>query len=85
MMNEYEKKGDENEIIILKAKTFLKEGCQVHIKLKRGMWKNGFIKELKGEYFLIDERLEGSLTIFYSECLNIERYVQKGGNQNDFK
>ena len=67
---------NEQDIILLhkKADAYFVLGNLVHIKFCEGHWKRGVIKEVKDEFFLLDERLEGIMPIFFQEIISIEKF-----------
>lgn len=67
---------DELKILHGKAKYFYDAGRPVHIKFKKGYWKNGNITELSSDFFIIDEFLEGNLPVFFLEIEKIDEYTK---------
>ena len=72
-----EKIDDARTIIQKKADAFwvLKE--KVHISLTNGNWKRWIIKDIKSDFFILDESLEGNQPIFFVEVRSIEKYTPK--------
>ena len=70
---------EQNEIDILKQKVniFYKNMTLVHISLKNGFWKRGYITELSADFFMLDETLEGLQPIFFQELKNIEPWRKR--------
>lgn len=48
----------------------------VHVVLSSGIWKNGIVKEIKGEFFILEERLEGEIPIFYQEIAKVSAFKE---------
>lgn len=66
---------NEQEILLhKKADAYLVLGNAVHVKFKQGHWKRGIIKEVREDFFIIDERLEGQMPIFFQEIISIEKF-----------
>lgn len=72
MKNENE--NESVEILKQKAKYFYDNKITIHIKYKKGFWKRGQIKEIKKDYFVLNENLEGKIPIFFLEVKDIEKY-----------
>lgn len=70
---------DENEMINLqkKVQVFFERQIKIHISFKEGYWKRGLIKEVSAEFFMLDERLEGLMPVFYTEIVSITPYTPK--------
>jgi hypothetical protein len=49
----------------------------VHIKFTKGFWKRGIIKEVKQEFFILEERMEGKIAVFFSEIKDIQPFTPK--------
>lgn len=78
MTNENEQMNNE-QLLILKQKSnyFYKHKIPVHITYKNHTsWKNGIIKELGDDFFLLKEREEGIIPIFYLEIKNIVEFTK---------
>lgn len=69
MSNEY-------ELIKKKVNYFLEYQRPVHIRFKKNYWKNGIIKEMEKDFFMLDEKMEGLMPVFYLEVLDIEEYTE---------
>jgi hypothetical protein len=65
------------EFLHKKADAFFLLGTKVHISYKNGNWKRGIIKDVRPEFFLLDESLEGLQPIFFEEIDTIEAYTPK--------
>ena len=70
---------DEERIISKKASYYL--NCTVHIKLKNGVWENGYIKEVGAEFLILTLSDEGKLkrsreemVFFFAEIKDIENF-----------
>lgn len=59
--NDYEKE------LLFKVKTFKKLKFKIHISKKDGSWKNGEIKKVSEKYFILDEKKEGEIPIFFDD------------------
>jgi len=72
-----------NNVDVLKSKVnyFFENKIPVHVTYQRGYWKNGKIKEIGTDFFLIDEFLEGERVIFFLEIEKIEEYKFPERNQ----
>ena len=72
-----EKKDDTRTLIQKKADAYLVLGGVVHISLTNGNWKNGIVKDVRSEFLILTERLEGDIPLFFQEILTIEPYTTK--------
>lgn len=68
---------DEITLLKKKADAYFVLGEKVHIQYKKEHWARGIIKEVKEEFFLLDESLEGLLPIFFQEIKSIEKFSSK--------
>lgn len=76
MENENENKKDDDFYLI--AKAFCDLGLPMHIEYKDGGWHNGYIREMKVDFFLLDEFKDGLIPVFFSTIEKITKYVPKG-------
>ena len=68
-------KKDEDLILLQKkADAYFVLGEIVHITFTRGNWKRGIIKEVSADFFILDERVEGKIPIFFQEIEAIEKF-----------
>ena len=79
-----DEKMNNDEVLIVKQKTqfFYNSQIPVHVTYKNSAsWKNGTIKDMSADFFMLDEREEGLIPIFFLEIKNIEEYekVDKHG------
>lgn len=65
------------EALKQKAKYFYGKNLKVHIKFKQNFWKNGSIKEINEDHFIIDENIEGEMPIFWLEIKDLEEFKEK--------
>jgi hypothetical protein len=70
-----EKNNDGKEVLILKARYFLKNKLECHIILNNSWWYNGFIKQVKDTHLIIGERKLGEMPIYYNEIIEIIKYL----------
>lgn len=64
------------EIFATKIKYFFKHGLPVHVKLRWGFWKNGFVHENgSADFFMLKEFEEGLIPIFYKEIVKVDQYT----------
>lgn len=54
-------------IIQEKFKYFKKNNLEVFFKLNSGEFRNGYVKDFKGNIFIIDERVLGEILIHINE------------------
>jgi len=57
-----------------KIKYFFNQKEKVHVKVKSGLFFNGFIIEINSEFFILDDRRIGQMPIFFSELIDILKY-----------
>jgi hypothetical protein len=60
-----------------KANSFFESKKAVHIKLKDGLFRNGEIKEIGTDFFILIEFVFGEVAIFYRDVDSIELYTLK--------
>ena len=60
-----------------KANAFYLLQTKVHIFLNNGWWKRGYVKDVRTEFLILDEILEGEQPIFFEEIKSIEAYTPK--------
>jgi len=69
---------DTRTILQKKVDAFFLLGTQVHISfLNSEHWKNGTIKEVKEDYFVLIERVLGEVLVFFQEVKDIREYEEK--------
>ena len=55
---------------------------KIHIVLRDGSWRNGYIKELGGGFFIITDSVNGDEPIFLIELKDVEPFMEEGkGNE----
>ncbi len=69
-------KDEDLKILQGKIQYFYDSARPVHIKFKKGYWKNGNVIETSSDFFVIDEFLEGNLPVFFLEIENVEEYTK---------
>jgi hypothetical protein len=67
----------EEEVMKKKIQYFFDTSQPVHIKFKKDYWKNGYVKEVGSDFFMLKEFLDGELPVFYLEIEHIEKYTKK--------
>lgn len=65
------------EMIRQKIDYFFKNKKSIHIQFKKGNWKNGEIKEISSDFFMLDEFLEGMQPIFFQQIEDVDVYTTK--------
>lgn len=73
-MNEENTNQEVNEQKLLKA---FNSNLKLHIVLKDKTWRNGFVKELKADFFLFEDKINGIEPIFFLELLKVEPYLEE--------
>ena len=69
------------ELLKQKVNAYYKSGTIVHISFKKGYWKRGMILELSSDFFMLQERLEGEMPVFFSEIEDIAKFIPKERGQ----
>lgn len=70
--------GQEGLILLKKkADAYWLLATKVHVPFKSGHWKRGFITDVKTDFFIINETLEGKVPVFYEEIKDIRPFVEK--------
>jgi len=53
------------------------KNLKIHIKLKDETWRNGFIKEIEADFFIFDDKVNGSEAIFFIEVETVKPYTER--------
>ena len=67
-----EKTQNEEKILL----SFQKK-IKIHLTLRDGSFRNGFVKELKSDFFMFDDTINGIEPIFFLELKNVEPYMEE--------
>jgi len=51
---------------------------KIHIALKDGTWRNGFVKGIRADFFLFEDKENGVEPIFFLELKKIDPYYGEG-------
>ena len=72
-------KNENEDVLVLqqKVKHYKELGVPIHLKYKKGFWKNGHILEISADFFMINEFLEGEFPVFFLELEYIEEYKKE--------
>lgn len=73
---------DDVKALQQKVDLFFKQGRAVHLKFKKGYWKNGHIIEnSSADFFMLNEFVEGERPVFYLELDDVSEFkeVKKNG------
>jgi hypothetical protein len=71
-MNEKEKKILQNKI-----KVFFDRSLPIHVVLKDGEWLNGYIEEMKADFFMINEFEKGIMPVFFIEIHDVDKFKNR--------
>jgi hypothetical protein len=54
----------------------------IHLALKDKSWRNGFVKEIKPDFFMFEDRENGIEPIFYLQVYKVSPYAdrERGGD-----
>ena len=52
------------------------KNIRIHISLKDGTWRNGFVKEILGDTFELEDRENGIEPFFYIQLMNVEPFTE---------
>lgn len=63
-----------NELLKKKADAHWALSNVVHLTYNDGRWKRGNIKEIKEDHFILIERVEGEIPVFYADLQDIEKF-----------
>jgi len=61
----------------------LNNQIKLHIVLKDGVWKNGFVKKIGSDFFMFEDAVHGIEPIFFLEVKKIEPYVKGGKKESE--
>lgn len=64
------------EDIVNQLKFYLGNSKAIHVKTKTGFF-NGFIVEIRAEFFLLDDFRVGELPVFFSQIERLEPFRSK--------
>lgn len=68
-----------NEIITRKLiETAYSKQIKVHLNLTDGSWRNGYVKEVKPEFFMFVDRVNNEEPIFFLELKDVSPYLEVG-------
>jgi len=61
-----------------------KNSTKIHITLKDRTWRNGYVKEIRCDFFIFEDDKNGEEPIFFLELVKVEPYIQakKEGDKN---
>jgi hypothetical protein len=76
-MDAHETPTQNEELLRKKADAYLVLGSVIHISYIDGTWKRGIVKEVKHDFFMLDERLDGLIPVFFLEIKSIEPYTPR--------
>lgn len=65
---------ESQEDIIKKISTFFKIKVPVHIRIKDSTFRNGYITQVRSDFFEIDDFLNGKEFIFFLETAGVEQF-----------
>jgi hypothetical protein len=68
---------NEIELMQKKAQYFFDNKKAVHVKYKKGFFKNGNILEMSSDFFILNDFLEGNFPVFFLEVEEIELYTTR--------
>lgn len=54
------------------------KGIKIHITLEDGTWRNGFVIEVFGDVFDLEDKENGIEAFFYIQLKNVEPYLEVG-------
>ena len=54
------------------------KAIKLHLLLKNGDWRNGYVKELSSDFFVFTDDVNGSEPIFFMELKKVEPYLEEG-------
>lgn len=70
---------DKEMIDLLQRKVayFFNENIAIHLFYKSGEWARGNIVSIDGDKFILDERINGKIPIFFSEISDVQKLKVK--------
>jgi len=69
MKNEIRKLNEE------KIKEAFKNSTKIHITLKNETWRNGYVKDIKTDFFIFEDIVNGIEPIFFLDLEKVEPYI----------
>ena len=66
-----------------KIREAYKNSTKIHITLKDKTWRNGYVKEIRPDFFIFSDDVNGNEPIFFLELKKVEPYVDDKGVKND--
>ena len=76
MNNEYE------NINYEKIKKAFDNSIKLHLNLANNSWRNGFVKELKEDFFLFTDDVNNTEPIFFIEIKSVKPFMQDEKDNN---
>jgi hypothetical protein len=67
----------DNDLFYEKIKVYSEKSIPIHITLQNDSWLNGFVKEVKTDFFMLEEFKNGLMPVFFSELKFIETYTKE--------
>ena len=61
------------------ARYFCDNKIKAHITRKDNVFYNGLIKEVAADFFIIEDKEDGAIVVFYSELKNVIEQFQEVG------
>lgn len=60
---------------------------KIHLILRDKTWRNGYVKEISGDFFIFEDDVNGDEPIFFLELSKVEPYIEpeKKGGENGHK
>ena len=52
------------------------KGIKIHITLKDGTWRNGFVRDVQGDVFDLEDKENGVEAFFYIQLDKVEPYLE---------
>jgi hypothetical protein len=67
----------DNELIKRKVEYYYKTNRKVHITLNNKAVRNGIIKNTSALLFILDDKVNGEIPIFFQEVYDVEPYKEE--------
>jgi hypothetical protein len=70
------------QLIKKKADAYYLLKEKIHVSYLSGHWTRGIVKDIKPDYFIIEDDYYGEVIVYYEELKDIQKYKLKESGKN---
>ncbi len=67
-----------NDLNIQKVLTAFENTTQVHLKLFDKTFRNGYVQDVRADFFIFEDNKNGLEPIWFLEVMDVEPYIEGG-------